>query len=151
MGFSGLGPGFKSRPGRIFLKMGVIEQFVKDTFLKMVPYLSIGIVLVMLEFFFERLYSLLDRLLSRPIRNFMQRNMKKTLRALPNFDSFLTFLITLLLVVPFLTVLINDIFSPFLRSLANNFWIMVVSPIILLVVVYFSFESWYKYNFRHSR
>ncbi|MDP4012825.1 MAG: hypothetical protein Q8R00_04445 [Candidatus Nanoarchaeia archaeon] len=131
--------------------MGVIQQVTKDFFLKMVPYLSIGIVLVMLEFFFEHIYNLFDKLLSRPIRNFMQRNMRKVLHALPNFDSFLTFLITLLVVIPFLAVLINDIFSPFLRSLANNFWIMIISPIILLVVVYMSFENWYKYNFKVRR
>ena len=125
-----------------------IEAVIRGFYLGLVPYISLGIAVILLQFFFEYLFAIVDGLLKRPLRSFMQNRLRKILQVLPNFDSFLTFLLSMFIIAPLITILIRDILNPFLQSLSNNFAIMLISPLVLLVVVYFAFEQWYSKIFR---
>lgn len=126
-----------------------IEQSIKDVFTSLIPYISLGIAVVMLEFFFEYLFMIVDNMLKPTLRKFMYSKMRKIMQVLPRFDSFITFLVSLFIVAPVLTVLMRDILNPFLRSLTNNFLVMLAAPIVLLVIIYFAFETWYSKRFRN--
>lgn len=125
-----------------------LSTILKDTFTSIIPYLSLGTAVVMLEFFFEYLFAIVDGFLKLPLRSFMQRRLRKVFQVFPRFDSFITFLIALFIVAPLITILIRDILNPFFRSLTNNLFIMLITPLIILVIIYFAFEQWYTNRFR---
>lgn len=126
-----------------------LTQLIKDTFLGLVPSLSLVLAIILLQFFSETVFKIIESLVKPAIRRFMQRRTRFILDLMPNFDSFLIFLLSLLFIAPFLTVLMRDVFNPFLRSLANNLLILIVSLIMILFLVYFGFEKWYIRKFRH--
>ena len=88
-------------------------------------------------------------MLKPALKRFMQKRIRFILDLMPNFDSFIIFIITLLIITPFLTVVMRDVFTPFLKSLANNLFIMIISTLIILFLVYFGFERWYIRKFRY--
>ena len=126
-----------------------LTQWIKDTFLGLVPSLSLVLAIILLQFFSETVFRIIESLVKPAIRRFMQRRTRFILDLMPNFDSFIIFLLSLLFIAPFLTVLMRDVFTPFLRSLANNLLILIVSLIMILFLVYFGFEKWYIRKFRH--
>ena len=126
-----------------------LTQWIKDTFLGLVPSLSLVLAIVLLQFFSETVFRIIESLVKPTIRRFMHNRLRFIIDLMPNFDSFIIFLLSLLFIAPFLTVLMRDVFTPFLRSLANNLLILIVSLIMILFLVYFGFEKWYIRKFRH--
>ena len=126
-----------------------LTQWIKDAFLGFVPSLSLVLAIILLQFFSETVFKIIESLLKPTIKKVLQRRTRFILDLMPNFDSFIIFIITLLVIAPFLTVLMRDIFTPFLRSLANNLFIMLISLIIILFLVYFGFERWYLKKFKY--
>ncbi len=126
-----------------------LTQWIKDTFLSLVPSLSLVLAIILLQFFSETVFKIIESLFKPALRRFMHNRLRFIMDLMPNFDSFIIFLLSLFIIAPFLTVLMRDVFTPFLRSLANNLLILIVSTIMILFLVYFGFEKWYIRKFRH--
>ena len=126
-----------------------LTQWIKDTYLGFVPSLSLVLAIILLQFFSEPVFKIIESLVKPTLRRFMHNRIRFIMDLMPNFDSFIIFLLSLLFIAPFLTVLMRDVFTPFLRTLANNFLILIVSLIIILFLVYFGFERWYLRKFKY--
>ena len=66
-----------------------LTQLIKDMFLGFVPSLSLILAIILLQFFSETVFKVIESLAKQPLRKFMHSRVRFIMDLMPNFDSFI--------------------------------------------------------------
>ena len=110
------------------------------------PYVSFGIVTLVIAFSFELLLIVVTKVLRDRLNHFFHRYTPTIIKKFQHIDYFICFLITVFMVSPVAKLFLEEFFEPFLLT---AHLIPIISFILFSVFfIYLLFEKKYKQFFR---